>query len=128
MARRKYLANLSRVRDNDWKEGLGGMDDEELKPTHSTKEKVLNGISIGQSRNGIVRYMLYNKKREPLRMEILHLLRNEEFVLKKGRRIEALDDGYDLLLKWRRKGTVSCEGHIADVRVDLLKQGERIYI
>lgn len=123
--RRKYQTSLSRVVDNDWKEG---MDDKELKPSHSTKAKELNGVSIGRSRNGIVRYMLFNRKGEPLRMEILHLLNNEEFVLKKGRRIEALDGGYDLLHKWRMKGNVSCEGHIADVRVDLLKQGEKISI
>lgn len=128
MARRKYRTNLSRVRDNDWKEGLKGMDDEELKSTHSTKGKVLNGIKIGQSMNGVVRYMLYNRKGEPLRLEILHLLHNEEFVLKKGRRIEALNDGYGLLRKWREKGTINCEGHIADVKSDMLLMGDKIKI
>lgn len=128
MARRKYLANLSRVRDNDWKEGLGGMDDKELEPTHSTRRKELNGVRIGQSRNGIVRYMLFNKKGEPLRMEILHLLNNEEFVLKKERRIEALDDGYGLLRKWREKGIVDSEGDIADVKTDMLLLGDKIII
>ena len=129
MSKRKHRINLARIKNNDWCEGgnEGGMNKSELnQPNHSTIE--LSGIRIGRRRNGIVRYTLSNKKGESLKLEILHLLRNKEFVLKKDRYIEPLNDGYDLLRRWREKGIVSSEGSIQDIQVDLLKQGERIFI
>ena len=125
MSKRKHI-NLARMKSNDWHVGDLGMEDNKSKPNHSTRE--LSGIKIGRRRNGIVRYTLCNKKGESLQLEILHLLHNEEFILKKERRIEALSDGYELLRTWREKGTIDSEGDLQDIRVDLLKQGEKIFI
>lgn len=126
MSKRKHRTNLARIRNNDWCEGGDKRGMDKSKPNHFARE--LNGVRIGRRRNGVVRYTLSNKKGESLKLEILHLLRNKEFVLKKERRIEALSDGYGLLHTWREKGIVSSEGDIQDIRTDLLLQGERIFI
>ena len=126
MSKRKHRTNLSRIRNNDWCEGGDKKGVGKSKPNHFTRE--LNGVRIGRRRNGIVRYTLSNKKGESLKLEILHLLRNKEFVLKKDRRIEALNDGYDLLQRWREKGIVESEGDIADVKMDMLFLGDKITI
>ena len=121
---RKNHVSLARLKNNDWHIGESGMDKSE--PNHSTRE--LNGLRVGRRRDGIVRYILSNKKGQPLNLEILHLLHNKEFVLKKGRHLEALENGHKLLKTWRKKGIVNAEGDAADVKMDLLMQGERIFI
>lgn len=125
MSKRKRV-NIARIKSNDWHIGELGMENKKSKPNHSTRE--INGVNIGRRRNGIVRYMLCNKKGESLKLEILHLLHNKEFVLKKEQHIEALSDGYGLLRTWREKGVINSEGSIQDIQVDLLEQGERIFI
>ena len=126
MSKRKYKTSLVRIKHNDWHIGELEMENKKSKPNHFTRE--LSGIRVGIRRNGTVRYSLSNKKGEPLKLEILHLLHNKEFVLKKDRQIEALSDGYGLLRKWRMKGEVNCEGDIADVKIDMLLMGDKIII
>jgi len=125
MSKRIYKTSLARIKNSDWVGELG-MENKKSKLNHSTRE--INGVKIGRRRSGIVRYVLCNKKGESLKLEILHLLHNEEFILKKERRIEALDDGYKLLHKWREKGIVNSEGDVADVKTDMLLSGDKIII
>lgn len=125
MSKRRHKTSLARIKNKDWVGELG-MESNKSKPNHSTIE--LHGIKICRRRNGIVRYTLFNKKGEALKLEILHLLHNKEFILKNEKHIEALNDGYGLLQKWREKGIVSSEGDIRDIEIDLLMQGERIII
>ena len=126
MSKRNHRTSLARIKSNDWHIGELGMENEKSKPIHSTIE--INGVKIGKRRSGVVSYMLCNKKGESLKLEILHLLHNKEFVLKKERRIEALDDGFELIRKWREKGVVDSEGDIADVKTDMLLLGDKIII
>lgn len=126
MSKQKHRTSLARIKHNDWYIGEWEMENKKSKPNHFTRE--LSGIQIGRRRNGTVRYTLSNKKGESLKLEILHLLHNKEFVLKKDRQIEALNDGYNLLRKWREKGIVNSEGDLRDIRVDLLFQGEAIML
>ena len=120
--RRKYRTSLYRKRKG-WH-----IDNEELdKLPNQPTSRELNGIRIGKRKRGVVIYKLRNKKDEELDLEIRHLLNTKQFVLKKGQHMESCD-GYSYLQRWREKGIVSADGDVRDINIDLLFQGERIFI
>ena len=120
--RRKHRTSLYRKRKG-WH-----IDNEELdKSPNQPTSRELNGIRIGKRRSEVIIYRLSNKKEEELNLEIRHLLNTKKFVLKKGQHMESCE-GYDYLQKWRNKGIVKADGDIRDISVDLLMQGERIFI